>query len=104
VQDAKKFPKGLHIPETPSRVDKSGEEGRRGLPHSLNSARECNEQHPPLQVERDLGMQLLTQDFQLSKAQLDVYNWKRRAAMLQLKLESRQEDLGHLQVSIIFGA
>ena len=30
--------------------------------------------------------------------QLDVYTHKRRAAVLQLKLASRQEDLGHLQV------
>jgi hypothetical protein len=45
-----------------------------------------------------LGSQILTQDFQLSKAQLDVFQWRRRAAVLQLKLESQQEDLDHLQV------
>jgi len=55
-----------------------------------------------VQAERSLGSQILTQDFQVSKAQLDVFQWKRRAALLQLRLESQQEDLDHLQVFFFF--
>ena len=48
-------------------------------------------------MEQGLQAQLLAQDFQLSKAQLETYSWKRRAAILQLKLDSQQEDALHLQ-------
>lgn len=50
-----------------------------------------------MQVERELQTQLIALDFQTSKAQLEVYQWKRRSAMLQLKLDSQQEDTNHLQ-------
>ena len=49
------------------------------------------------QGEREAQAQLLVQDFQLSKAQLEVHTWKRRSALLQLKLDSQQEDANHLQ-------
>ena len=41
--------------------------------------------------------QLLAQDFQLSAAKLDVQQWKRRCAVLQLRLDSLQEDMDHLK-------
>lgn len=43
-------------------------------------------------MERDLQTQVLALDFQASKAHLEVHQWKRRAAMLQLKLDSQCED------------
>lgn len=49
-----------------------------------------------MQVESKLQAQLLAQDFQLSKAQMETQSWKRRSAILQLKLDSQEEDGLHL--------
>lgn len=52
-----------------------------------------------LQAEHELQTQILLQDYQVSKAQLDVFQWKRRAAILQLRLDSQSEDTNHFQAA-----
>lgn len=49
-----------------------------------------------LQAEQDL--QMFTQELQLSKLHLEMYRWKQRSAILQLTLDSQQEDANHFQI------